>query len=311
MIREIAVIVFTVLALSLSIAAVLYQRMQLKNTYQQLDAMLEAAIKGDFKEKNYDETMLSKTMVKFKRFFTASQLSIEQVGEEKQAIKSLITDIAHQTKTPITNILLYLELLMEDEQLCKESKSNIAQIKIQSEKLDFLLQALVKTSRLETGIITVKPEYGSLNQAVLQAAAQVRSKASQKGIELQETITREYKAAFDLKWTVEAIYNVLDNAVKYTQPGGSVTIRMQEYEMFIRLDISDTGIGIPEDEINQIFQRFYRGREAAQKEGVGIGLYLTRKILTQEGGYLKVASKPGRGTTFSLFFIKEMPANEY
>lgn len=311
MIREIAVIVFTVLALSLSIAAALYQRMQLKNTYQQLDAMLEAAIKGDFKEKNYDETMLSKTMVKFKRFFTASQLSIEQVGEEKQAIKSLITDIAHQTKTPITNILLYLELLMEDEQLCKESKSNIAQIKIQSEKLDFLLQALVKTSRLETGIITVKPEYGSLNQAVLQAAAQVRSKASQKGIELQETITREYKAAFDLKWTVEAIYNVLDNAVKYTQPGGSVTIRMQEYEMFIRLDISDTGIGIPEDEINQIFQRFYRGREAAQKEGVGIGLYLTRKILTQEGGYLKVASKPGRGTTFSLFFIKEMPANEY
>lgn len=302
--REIVLIILAGIILILSIAVILYQQSQLRDTYRQLNSMLEDAIKGDFQEKCYDESMLSKTAVKLKQFLVTSQLSQNNIRREKETVKALISDISHQTKTPITNILLYLQLLSEDEQLSKESRDNLELMKRQSEKLVFLLQALVKTSRLETGIITVNPEYGLINTAVLNAIEEIQGKAEQKGICLLNYIDNDFYASIDMKWTREAIYNVLDNAVKYTNPGGLVSITAKEYEMFIRLDIKDTGMGIVEEEWNKIFQRFYRSRDAASMEGVGIGLYLTRKILMEECGYIKVTSKPGEGTMFSLFFAK-------
>ena len=95
--------------------------------------------------------------------------------------------------------------------------------------------------------------------------------------------------------------NILDNAIKYTPPGGQVSVSCQKYELFCRIDVSDTGPGIPEEEQANIFQRFYRGRQVRQADGVGIGLYLSRQIIAGEGGYVKVQSTPGRGSTFSVF----------
>ena len=113
-------------------------------------------------------------------------------------------------------------------------------------------------------------------------------------------------ARFDLKWTVEALYNLVDNAVKYTPAGGSVTLRAREYELFCRIDVTDTGPGIPEAEQAKIFQRFYRSPAVSGEEGVGIGLYLARQIAAGQGGYLKVTSRPGEGSTFSLFLRREL-----
>ena len=108
-------------------------------------------------------------------------------------------------------------------------------------------------------------------------------------------------ARFDPKWTAEALYNLVDNAVKYTPAGGAVTLRAVGYELFCRVDVTDTGPGIPESEQARIFQRFYRSPSASEAEGVGIGLYLARQIAAGQGGYLKVSSRPGEGSTFSLF----------
>ena len=104
-------------------------------------------------------------------------------------------------------------------------------------------------------------------------------------------------------WTAEAITNVLDNAVKYTPSGGIVGLEITEYPSYLRLDISDNGIGIPEEEQAKIFGRFYRGKQSAGIDGVGIGLYLTRDIVNKQNGYIKVASNEN-GTTFSLFLRK-------
>ena len=112
-------------------------------------------------------------------------------------------------------------------------------------------------------------------------------------------------ACFDPKWTEEALCNLLDNAVKYTPVGGSVTVDVRPYEMFTAVCVRDTGPGIPETEQAAIFGRFYRGPDARQAEGLGIGLYLTRQIASGQGGYIRVKSAPGQGSTFSLYLPRE------
>ena len=119
-------------------------------------------------------------------------------------------------------------------------------------------------------------------------------------MQLQDT---DAFAVFDGKWTAEALANIVDNAIKYTEHG-TIRISAVSYEMFARIDIADTGLGIPESEQAKIFARFYRSKAVQEQEGVGIGLYLARQILSGEGGYIKVDSVPGKGSTFSVFLPK-------
>ena len=132
---------------------------------------------------------------------------------------------------------------------------------------------------------------------------QVRERAAAKGLELV-LIQNDVAANIDSKWTQEAIFNIADNAVKYTDKG-SITISATEFDMFVRVDVSDTGKGIPEEEQAKIFGRFYRGSATKSEEGVGIGLHLAREIISGQGGYIKVKSTPDEpGTTFSIFLPK-------
>ena len=104
----------------------------------------------------------------------------------------------------------------------------------------------------------------------------------------------------DSKWTAEAVFNLLDNAVKYTPAGGTIRVFVEQWEMYVKLNVSDTGKGIPESSQAAIFRRFYREEEVHGEQGVGIGLYLTREIITRQGGYIKVTSEPGQGSEFSI-----------
>ena len=172
------------------------------------------------------------------------------------------------------------------------------------EKLTFLTNSLIKMSRLESGIISLKPEKNSLNDIVLQAVKTVYAKAKEKNITITFDCEQSYEALLDYNWTAEAITNILDNAVKYTPSGGIVGLEITEYPSYLRLDISDNGIGIPEEEQAKIFGRFYRGKQSAGIDGVGIGLYLTRDIINKQKGYIKVASDEN-GSVFSLFLKKD------
>ena len=177
-------------------------------------------------------------------------------------------------------------------------------LKTQAEKLSFLVDALVKSSRLDNGILTLSPAPHPIQPLLDGAAAQGLAAAGQRGISLT-VLPWEGAARFDSKWTAEALYNVLDNALKYTPPGGTVTLSVTAYHMFCCIQVSDTGPGIPEEEQAQIFSRFYRGAAVREQEGLGLGLYLTRRILTSEGGYIRVSSQPGKGSTFSLYLPLE------
>lgn len=290
-------------ALLLALAVVAYDRWRTACTMRRLDEMLTAAMNGRFSEQNFDESRLSALESRLARYLTASALSERNVREQKDQISALISDISHQTKTPVANLQLYAQLLSE-QPLTPQGKDCSAAISAQAEKLQRLIEVLVKTSRLETGILALHPQPDEITPVVERAAAQYAPKAAEKGFILTLG-PHSGSAVFDPKWTEEAVCNLLDNAVKYTLAGGVITVEVKNYELFSAIQVSDTGPGIPEGEQAKIFGRFYRAPGAYQAEGVGIGLYLTRQIVEKQGGYVKVESAPGKGSTFSLYIPRE------
>lgn len=299
------IVAVVVAAIASSLTAVIYNRHN-KAMVDQLNSMVDAAINNTFTESSYDETVLSQIETKLNRFLISSTTGERDISREKDRIKMLISDISHQTKTPIANILLYVQLLQEQEEADSPSAELTNQIVQQSEKLNFLIQALIKTSRMEAGIIHVNPEANRIKDLIQRTAAQVEEQAQLKHISLRIECEEGLTALFDPKWTEEALFNILDNSIKYTPELGNVTISTTPYELFIRIDIADTGIGMEEHEINQIFKRFYRSPQVGQVEGVGIGLYLAREIITMQKGYIKVSSSVQNGSTFSIFLPREL-----
>lgn len=282
-----------------ALAGGLWFRRREKNTLESMDKMLDEAIQGTFSQADYDESLLSAVETRLAEYLDASAVSTRNLQAEKDTIKTLIGDISHQTKTPIANILLYAQLLGE-QALPPSAEALTSALELQAEKLKTLIESLVKTSRLETGILTFHPVKGPLEPMLEEAVLQLRPKAAEKGVTLTLVPTQD-EAKFDPKWTAEALCNLLDNGVKYTPPGGAVTVQVTSYEIFCRIDVTDTGIGLAEEEQAKVFQRFYRAAQARDVEGVGIGLYLVRQIAAGQEGYVKVVSTPGKGSTFSLF----------
>ena len=291
-----------------ALALVIFNRLRLRRTFDSLEKILNQAIEGTYTAGSFDETRLSRLETKLEEYLSSASISAQNVKNEKDKLKELISDISHQTKTPIANLVLYGELL-ESTELTPEQKSNVKAIQTQTEKLRFLIDSLVKLSRLESGIIQLERKPTAIFPILQNVIEQIRERAAAKGLTLKLNETTA-TATIDSKWTQEAIFNIADNAVKYTDKG-SITISATEFDMFVRVDISDTGKGIPEEDQAKIFGRFYRGTATKSEEGVGIGLHLAREIITGQGGYIKVKSNPVQNavadepvTTFSIFLPK-------
>lgn len=296
---EMFCIISAVVCVIVAVIIIVLYRCRTVKIMRSLDRMIDKAIDGSFTEENIDETMLSSVEAKLARYLSASELSARNVAAEKEKIKELISDISHQTKTPLSNIILYSELLNEQD-INEQARSCAKNIGGQAEKLSFLIAALVKLSRLETGVFTLSPVRLDIAPMLENVYRQYLPKAEEKGLKL--TLEQTSAAAlYDEKWCAEAIGNIVDNAIKYTD-SGFVSISVKEYEMFCAVIISDSGAGISEEEQGMIFTRFYRSPSVSQKDGLGIGLYLAREIISGCGGYIKVSSEIGKGTTFSVYF---------
>ena len=284
----------------------IWQRTARQRMLRRLDRMLDRTVFGDFVEDQFDETELSSLESRMARFLQGSASVRKNIEAEQAAVKTLIADISHQTRTPIANLLLYASLLSESD-LTPGQREQVQALTAQAEKLSFLIQALVKASRLEAGIVTPVPSCNPVEPLLKGAKDQEEYTAKSRQITLT-VIPFQGDASFDPRWTGEALGNVVNNAVKYTPAGGAVTISAQMLDSFCRVDVSDTGPGIPESEQAEIFNRFFRGKGTRTAEGLGLGLYLAREILARQGGYIKVSSRPGAGCTFSLYLPRKGPA---
>lgn len=251
----------------------------------------------------YEDSQTSKVQSKLLQYYDRMREGQRQSEQDKQTIQELVSDISHQVKTPIANIQMFTNILQQHQLSDEKRNEFLATMTAQINKLDFLMQSLIKMSRLETGTFILHMETGSLYNTIAQAVSGVWAKADQKSIQIDVECDSSVVVKHDTKWTAEALGNILDNAVKYTPKGGNICVSVRPWQFYTRIDISDTGIGIAAEHYNDVFKRFYRAQEVAAKEGVGLGLYLTRGIITRQKGYISVKSEIGQGTTFSVFLL--------
>ena len=319
---EVLMVVLFLLCLLLACAALIYRKREKKLKISILQ-MLEEASSGLFQEKRFDETSVSEVENRMWNYLENRQTAMERIERDRQRMQSQISDIAHQAVLPVSNIVLYTQLLeenlsngftgtkineIENVQLTKaevsEINSEITAIRDEIGTLDFLIQSLVKLSRMENGIINLNAEKQQIKPMLDLVKQQFAIKAKNKGIDFLIEDTEEM-AVFDRKWTLEAVANIVDNAVKYTQEGGKISIHTEALPSLVRIDIADTGIGIREEEQGAVFSRFYRSVETSNSRGVGIGLYIAREVMRAQNGYIRLRSEYGNGSTFSLYFLKD------
>lgn len=319
---EVLMVVLFLLCLLLAWAALIYRKREKKLKISILQ-MLEEASSGSFQDKRFDETSVSEVENRMWNYLENRQTAMERIERDRQRMQSQISDIAHQAVLPVSNIVLYTQLLeenlsngftgtkineIENVQLTKaevsEIISEITAIRDEIGTLDFLIQSLVKLSRMENGIINLNAEKQQIKPMLDLVKQQFAIKAKNKGIDFLIEDTEE-TAVFDRKWTLEAVANIVDNAVKYTQEGGKISIHTEALPSLVRIDIADTGIGIREEEQGAVFSRFYRSVETSNSRGVGIGLYIAREVMRAQNGYIRLRSEYGSGSTFSLYFLKD------
>lgn len=319
-------ICMAVLAAAAGIAIVCirrYYRKRMQAATQMLLERLDRAIGGEMQEEIFDESVDAAVTERLNRLLELTNMHQEQAETERDTIKSIISNITHQIRTPVTNIMLYTGLLQEivaaleqDGGVTENISHLLLKLQKQADKLDFFMKELVKSTYTEQEMISLHPEMTDVQEIMAAACQTVELSAMKKGIVIavqpagdvqqhgKEETADGILCYADRKWTVEALANVLDNAVKYSPSGSRIDVRLRTGESFLCVEVGDRGCGIREEEQGRIFERFYRAEEVSAEPGFGIGLYLVREVLSRQGGYARVKSAPGEGTTMYLYLSR-------
>ena len=277
------------------IGILLYKYIVLKNQMRELSAYIDKALDGDLEITEFDEKELSKIKSKLIKFLYSNQVKEKKISTEKNKTKDLIADISHQTKTPITNLSLYISLLEDNP---KDEYLEI--IKYELNKLEFLIQNLVKSSRLESDIISLQKHQANLKDIVEDVLREFKVILDEKCISI-DLKAEDLFFALDERWLKEAIHNLVDNAIKYSPNGSTINISVYKSYLNYNLDIENECKDLSEETLPKIFERFYRGKNSVSKDGLGLGLYIAREIIEKHGGNIKASLNENR-IKFSVDF---------
>lgn len=257
-----------------------YFRQRFVRMAEKVEDAIDAIIDGrelKTEELNKD-TLFSKIQSKLEQLSEVTKSAEEKNVKQKEEMQKMVSDISHQLKTPIANITMYNDTILNHDLPAKQQYRFLKIMQKQVEKLDFLVRSLMKMSRLENSMIKLKKEENSLFDMVVEVVENLSIPMEKKKLDLQIDCPQNLRICYDRKWTAEALFNVMDNAVKYTPEYGNM---------------------------NDVFQRFFREEKVHNEKGVGIGLYLAREIITKQGGYMKVESKEDAGSTFFIYLPNE------
>lgn len=273
-----------------------------RKTYRRIDELLdrvlnqEIILDSDVKEGEY-----SALVSKIKQIQEVLENHARSAETEKEQVKSLVSNMSHQLKTPLANLSLYAEILEKNE-LSQERKNEFfSKMQRQIEKLSWMVESLSKMVKLEQNLDDFEVKNTKIRQTILDAVDTVYEKLEKKDIQLDMEAFEDRFLYHNRKWTVEVFVNLLENAIKYTEKGGFISIRVKSYELYTEIQVLDNGRGIRQEELTDIFKRFYRSPEVENMEGSGIGLYLCNLILEKEKGYITAISEYGKGSCFSAF----------
>ena len=262
---------------------------------------LDQALAGKKLDHVYDETLDSAIRERLNRMIEITEIQKGRAEAERDIVKSLISDISHQVRTPLASIMLYTGLLKE--QLSEEKERRLSdKIEKNAEKLDFFIKELIRSSYAQQELIVVHPRVVDIDEIIKRGCQAAETAARRKNIQITVNC-HGYSAYADPDWTEEVLGNVIENAVKYSQDGTTVQADSVMYESFVCIRIKDEGIGLPEEEQGKVFQRFYRASNVRDRQGFGIGLYLAREVLSRQQGYIKLKSAVNQGTVVEIFLL--------
>ncbi|MBR4768700.1 MAG: HAMP domain-containing histidine kinase [Lachnospiraceae bacterium] len=228
----------------------------------------------------------------------------EELRREKTRLTEVIQDIFHQIRTPLTSIHVTLSLL-EEESLSYEDRLRLTRnVKRQTERIHSQVEALLKMSKIDSGTAGFVRETVRIRDVVDRAWEPLKIPYELKGIAFRNSVADETVQG-DPFWTTEAIGNLLKNALEHNHSGGTVTMTATENPLYTELIIEDDGEGFRPEDLPHLFERFYKGANASE-ESIGIGLALTRMIITEENGTIKAETKPEGGARFTIRFYKSV-----
>lgn len=292
-------------AIIIAIGVIVWDRRKMNRQITGLEQMLSLSA-DEIREGKYilDETIDGKITQRLLDLYRNLELEYKDAEKEKEAVKAFIADISHQMKTPLANIGLYHDLLLDETLPAAERREFLARIHFEEQKMTWLLASLTKIARLETNAIVFAAVYTDVLKTVTQAVKAVEGQAKAKGITLiwdEKGAGCAMTAYHNGKWTAEALVNILENAIKYSAENAKITLTIEKLELYIRVKITDQGRGIAKADYANIFKRFFRGKNVSEEPGSGLGLYLAQLIMAKQEGYITVESQLGSGSIFSVY----------
>lgn len=298
-----SVLMFGTIGLSM-VLSIIISRKYIQNQMNVLDRILDNISDGKDTDEieKYSDSLDGRLRHKIERIKKLNESRSNELIQDKKIIEQMIGDISHQIKTPMSNILIYGELISDENIPVNDRIEFSERIINQSKKINGLVENMTKVARLESGVIQLKIECSDIKGSVEESISCVSAKLIEKNISIDTSEVNMVKVQKCKKWTEEALINILDNAIKYSETGSTISLKTEIMPTFTALSISDRGVGIKESEYTEIFKRFYRANDNKVKDGVGLGLFIARTIMEKQGGYITVKSQMGKGSTFTLFF---------
>ena len=258
--------------------------------------------KIDISDNNEDELSILKNEL-YKTAIMLRELADNSLNDKKE-LKKALEDISHQLKTPLTSIIIMLDNIIDDPNMDDKTRLEfINDIKRESLNINFLVQSILKLSKFDVNVIKFDNKNYDLNRIIKNSIKNVSSICDLKNVKIEVSYCNEAVINCDYKWQIEAISNVLKNAVEHSKEFDTVKIKLENNKLYSQILISDNGIGIDKDDLKHIFERFYKGKNSS-KDSVGIGLSLAKSIIENNNGFISVKSENGKGTTFEIKYFK-------
>jgi len=297
---QISIVLFIIIIILIII--IFLQKRKFTILYENIISFLDLELSGKEQEISpYINSRYSAIVSRLIELDRKINFEIESERRSKEKIQAFISDLSHEIKTPLTNVIMYHEILVKKTHLDSDLKEKQERITEQLKKMEWILGSLFKSVYLEEEYLKFDLDYFKITDTLSIAVSTVLKKASDKGIEICIDEFQDVCVLHNKKWTAEAFINILENSIKYSPNNSQIHIYIERGELFTEIAIKDEGIGINKDEYPFVFQRFYRSENVKDIEGSGIGLYLVKTIIEKEKGYVVVDSEVNKGTKISAF----------
>lgn len=303
------IIIFIVSLISLIILAVINIYVMFSNLKKETNKLITVADKFIiYRKVDYsnikDTIFVSRYEDKIKEISQRIALMMEEMTSERENTKELINDMTHQLKTPISSLRIFQELIKNENLSIDKRREFIKRCDNEIERVNYIMDNITNISRLETEVIQINKIKCDIGNAIIKSTEYVYGKVIEKNIDMSIESLVSKDIEHDFNWTKEAIINILDNAIKYSENNGKIIISTLDDGISYTISIKDNGMGILKDDISKVFKKFYRGKreENLKVEGTGLGLYISRLIIERQQGTIEILSEKDIGTTVNIRF---------